>query len=315
MASEFRSQVMNFWREEIMVNKTSQVVVIGAGPAGCAAAIQLKRYGLDVILIDKEKVGGLARNANFIENQIGFPKGISGVEFCYTLEEHIKHLEIETIKDEIISINWDKSQDDFVAKSKKNQYNCKYLVVATGTKPRRLGFKGEEELWKNSLLFYEPAKMLEKLFFNKKIAIIGSGDAAFDYALNLANRENHVTIITRTKDYKSLPLLVQRATDNKFITIKPNQVIKEFAAKKEKEEILPIVRTKSKEEIIVDFILIAVGRDPNHIPSEVKLDKFVKENRICFIGDLVNKTERQISIASGQGIRCAMKIAKDSLNL
>lgn len=299
----------------MMVNKKNQITVIGAGPAGCAAAVQLKRYGLDVILIDKEKIGGLARNANLIENYLGFPKGISGVEFCYTLEEHLKYLEIETVKDEIISLSFDKSQDEFIAKSKKNQYNCQYLVIATGTKPRRLNFKGEEELRENGLLFYEPAKMLEKLFFNKKIAIIGSGDAAFDYAINLANRENHITIITRTKDYKSLPLLVQRATDNKFITIKANQDIKEFSAKKEKEEILPIVKTKSKEEIVADFILVAVGRDQNHILSEVKFDKFVKENRVYFIGDLVNKIERQISISSGQGIRCAMRIAKEILNI
>ena len=315
MDSEYQSPAMNYWREKIMVNKKSQVAVIGAGPAGCAAAIQLKRYGLDVILIDREKIGGLARNANFIENYLGFPKGISGVEFCYTLEEHLKHLEIETVKDEIISLNWDKSQDEFLVKSKKNQYNCKYLVIATGTKPRKLKLKGEEELWKNGLLYYEPAKMLEKLFFNKKIAIIGSGDAAFDYAINLANRENHITIITRTKDYKSLPLLVKRATENKFITIKSNQVIKEFSAKKEKEEILPIVKTKNKDEIVVDFILVAVGRDPNHIPSEVKLDKFIKDNRVCFVGDLVSETHRQISIASGQGIRCAMIIAKEILNI
>jgi len=315
MGSEYQSQAMNFWREKMMVNKKSQVAVIGAGPAGCAAAIQLKRYGLDVILIDKDKIGGLARNANFLENYLGFPRGISGVEFCYKLEEHLKHLEIETVKDEIVSLNWDKSQDEFLLKSKKNQYNCEYLVIATGTRPRRLNLKGEEELWKNGLLFYEPAKMLEKLFFNKKITIIGSGDAAFDYALNLANRENHITIITRTKEYKSLPLLVKRATDNKFITIKSNQVIKEFSAKKEKEEIFPIVKTKSKDEIVSDFILVAVGRDPNHIPSEVKFDKFVKENRVCFIGDLVNKIERQISISSGQGIRCAMRIAKEILNI
>ncbi|MCK5159092.1 MAG: NAD(P)/FAD-dependent oxidoreductase [Candidatus Heimdallarchaeota archaeon] len=299
----------------MMVNKKSQVGVIGAGPAGCAAAIQLKRYGLEVILIDRDKIGGLVRNANFVENYLGFPKGISGVEFCYTLEEHLKHLEVETVKDEIVSLDWDKSQDEFIAKSKKNQYNCQYLVIATGTKPRRLNLKGEVELWKNGLLFYEPAKMLEKLFFNKKIAIIGSGDAAFDYAINLANRENHITIITRTKDYKSLPLLVKRATDNKLITIKPNQVIKEFSAKKEKEEIHPIVKTKSKDEIVSDFILVAVGRDPNHLPSEVKLDKFIKDKRLFFIGDLVSENNRQISIASGHGIRCAMDIAKEILNI
>ena len=298
-----------------MVNKTSQIVIIGAGPAGCAAAIQLKRYGLEVLLIDKDKIGGLVRNANFIENYLGIPKGISGVEFCYTLEEHLKHLEIETVKDEIKGISYDKSQDEFIAKSKKNQYNCTYLVVATGTIPRKLDIKGEKELWENGLLYFEPAKMLENLFYNKKIAIIGSGDAAFDYAINLANRENHITIITRSKEYQAIPLLVKRASENKFITINHGQVVKEFGAKKEKEEVFPIIKTKSKEEIVADYILVAIGRDPNHLPSDVKLDKFVKDNRISFIGDLVNNNERQISISSGQGIRCAMRIAKDILNL
>ncbi|MHA1212981.1 MAG: NAD(P)/FAD-dependent oxidoreductase, partial [Candidatus Heimdallarchaeota archaeon] len=190
-----------------MVNKKCQIVVIGAGPAGCAAAIQLKRNGLDVILIDRAKIGGLARNANFIENYLGLPTGITGVEFCYLLESHLKHLEVETVKDEILEYTWNKNQNEFIVKSKKNQYECQYLVVASGTRPKRLGVKGEEILRKNKLIYYEPAVMFETLFYKKKILVIGSGDAAFDYSLNIAAKDNHSIILSRTRDFKALPLL------------------------------------------------------------------------------------------------------------
>ena len=58
------------------------VAIIGAGPAGLAAAIQLQRYGIDALLLEAEAVGGLLRNANLVENYPGFPQGIPGMELA-----------------------------------------------------------------------------------------------------------------------------------------------------------------------------------------------------------------------------------------
>jgi len=64
-----------------MVSKNTNVIIIGAGPAGIACAIQLKRYNINTIVLEKDKIGGLLKNANLVENYPGFPNGINGEKF------------------------------------------------------------------------------------------------------------------------------------------------------------------------------------------------------------------------------------------
>ena len=68
------------------MNKVEGVTIIGAGPAGIAAAIQLKRYGITPLLLEKNMLGGLLRNANLVENYPGFPVGISGLHLTSLFE-------------------------------------------------------------------------------------------------------------------------------------------------------------------------------------------------------------------------------------
>ena len=73
---------------------TYDCIIIGAGPAGVAAAVHMKRTGLNIVLIEKKNIGGLLRNANLIENYLGFPEGISGKRFAGCLRRHLQRLRI-----------------------------------------------------------------------------------------------------------------------------------------------------------------------------------------------------------------------------
>jgi thioredoxin reductase len=290
-----------------MINNHSEIIVIGAGPAGCAAAIQLKRCGLDVTVFEKNEIGGLARNANFIENFLGFPKGITGEKFSSLLKEHINQQKIQVIKEEIKEIDWDAKDKKFLLKSSEKEYTSNYLILAIGTEPKKLKRNEEEELQEKGLLFYEPVDIPENQNSEKSLVIIGGGDAAFDYALNLTKKNYQVTIIHRSSSFSCLPLLYERATKNKKIVIKPSTYVKKF----EYEEDEVTLHLNKDEILTANFVVVAIGRKASKIDVHKNLKKLRKENRIYLVGDLISGLNRQISIASGQGLDCAMRIARD----
>ena len=284
-------------------------MIIGAGAAGCACAIQLKRQGLEPILFERDKVGGLARNANLIENYLGFPKGLSGEEFCNLVEMHLQELDITIITENITKISWNKPQTTFLLESEKQNYSCHYLVVATGTKPKKLNIEGEKELEKKGRLFYEPKNLPEKLKENKRIIIIGSGDAAFDYALNMSSKNNYVTIVHRRK-ITCLPLLHERAVLDEHISMKYANSIKHIAFTEHHSEEQVELFFNDGSKLTADYLLVAIGREPNTIIPEKQLFKKVENGHLFLAGDIIDYPLRQIAIAAGSGIKTAMKIAK-----
>ncbi|MHA1125079.1 MAG: NAD(P)/FAD-dependent oxidoreductase [Candidatus Heimdallarchaeota archaeon] len=290
-----------------MMNETeikeikTKAAIIGGGPAGCAAAIQLKRSGIDPILFEQNSIGGLAINANQIENYLGFPDGIDGLEFIELLENHIDAFAVEVFFEQIKKIEYE--DDKFILHSDKKRCICDFLIVATGTTPNIPDIKGMDALLESNLLAYEVSEIPEEKASNSNIAILGGGDAAFDYALNLEKKQNNVAIIHRSTVFKCLPLLYDRVMQLDAIQIMdPGNVVE---LQEEEDEVKVILEDMSVIE--AEFVLIAYGRKP-----EDELVSMIPEetinNQAFLIGDLVNKQYRQISIATRDGLKAAMKI-------
>ncbi len=287
----------------------SEVIIIGAGPAGCAAAIQLKRAGLNPLIFEKDQVGGLARNANMIENYLGFPDGITGFKFISLLSDHLHKINVSLIKEEIIKIEWNKEKEKFIINSNSNQYKSKFLILATGTIPKRISVPGEDELYNLKLLFYEVAKIQKKKIINKNIAIIGGGDVAFDYALQLESLTNKISIYFRTNNSQCLPLLLKRVEFNKKIKIIKNKEVSRLLCKKmENNSTLIEIKFNDKSKSYHDIVIIAIGRLTNAKLIENKQNIWKSNKKLFLIGDLKNNSYRQVTIAASDGLKSAMKI-------
>ena len=100
--------------------KTEHVIIIGAGPAGLATAIQLKRYGVHPLLFEREQTGGLLRNANLVENYPGFPQGISGLDLVNLFIRQAQNLSIDVTYEEVIELVYD--QGIFQARTARQSY-------------------------------------------------------------------------------------------------------------------------------------------------------------------------------------------------
>lgn len=273
----------------------SKVIIIGAGPAGIACAIQLKRFNIDSIIFEKESIGGLLKNANLIENYPGFPNGITGTKFIQLLKKQIISNNFNVIFNRIESVQH--SEDTFVVKTTLKSYNSEYLVIASGTKPIIPPNLQEGEF--NNKIFSDIYKLGN--IQNKKVAIVGAGDCAFDYALNLSS-ENQAIILNRSDRIKALPILQNRVFAHKNIDYLSNTKIKNIDLLNNK---LYLTCAQNKTEYIVDYLLIAVGREP--ILDFID-DQLLDNPNLFQIGDVKNGLFRQTSIAVGDGTFTAMKI-------
>ena len=279
--------------------KSDDIVIIGAGPAGITAAIQLKRYGIPFVLLEKEQVGGLLWNANLVENYPGFPAGVSGPKLIGLIKKQMERIGVEVTFDSVSRLERDRER--FFLTTSRAAYCPRYVIVASGTKPRPLPIAIPEEA--QSRVFSEVYPLLNEQ--DKQIVIIGAGDAAFDYALNLTKNRNSVTILNRGREVKCLGLLWERVQAEASITYRANAPVSgvELDATTSRLEF----RVGADESLIADYLLYAIGRVPQ---TDFLSDELVHKDidGLYFVGDVKNGLYRQAAIAAGDGLRAAMQI-------
>jgi len=272
------------------------VAIIGAGPAGLSAAIQLRRYKIDFFLFERKRLGGLLNNANLVENYLGFPKGIIGEKLCRLMAKHLRTLSIKPIQEEVINVQF--LGNKYILNAGVD-YSANYCILATGTKPVVPDFITPEVL-KTGKVFFEIADC--RFIKDSDVVIIGGGDAAFDYALNLRKNGNEITVISRSGFSKALPLLFDRAKKTGIKTLS-DAVCKEIIF--ENNELNVICQNNSFK---ADFVLCATGRAPE-LGCMNPNDYSSKIGRTLFpVGDVKNWHYRQVAIAAGDGLRAAMEI-------
>ena len=286
---------------------SKDVVIIGAGPAGIAAAIQLKRYAFDIVLLEKEEIGGLLRNANLVENYPGFPEGISGINLVDLFKKQLKHTGVTVIFERVIELKY--RDEMFLTRTNERTIRSNIAIIAAGTKPKKISFPPvSDEI--NNRIFYEvyPIHGIK----NKKIVIIGAGDAAFDYALNLSQK-NKVIILNRSKRAKCIPILMEKCMKSDNITHLSDVSVQEIS-NVNSEFLLTYTCNESQDKIQIeaDYMIAAIGREPcfDFLGNEFKkkFENLLNTNRLYMVGDIKNKMYRQTAICVGDGIKAAMKI-------
>lgn len=286
--------------------KTKKVIIIGGGPAGISCAIQLARYNIKPLIFEKERLGGLLLNANCVENYPGFPNGIKGTELAKLMKKQIEKQNIEVMLEEVTVLDF--NEGSLQTTTQKSSHYSKFVVLCSGTKPKK--FKDcpiPAEL--NSRVFYEVYPILATK--NKRIVIVGSGDAAFDYALNL-NKSNKVIILNRSKTSNCIPILLNRVDESKKIDYIKNIKLERVFSSSEDRIILECCTPEGSINIEADYLLFAIGRIPclDFLSARLKreLDKNRETTGIYLAGDVKNGIFRQTAIAAGDGVKAAMEI-------
>lgn len=273
-----------------------KIGIIGAGPAGLSCALQLKRYNLNPLIFEKNKISGAVSEAYKIYNLLGFPDGIEGKKFLKKLKETIKKFSLKVIFDEIKILDY--KNNKFYLTGKKI-YKFDILIIASGTYPKKFFGFDDFDILQNI-----------RVKRNKEIGIIGGSDVAFDYALSLKKAKN-VFILHKSDKPKAIEHLRKLVFKNKNIHYLNNCKIKKI--EKINNKIKLSFKKNGKENFLqLDYLLNATGRVEEkrfyseNFKNEEK--KLVRKGLLYLIGDLNHPKYRQISIAQGDGILTAQKI-------
>jgi len=285
----------------------NKVAIIGAGPAGIACAIQLSRYGIIPLLFERNLPGGLLKNANLVENYPGFPGGISGISLAGKMAKQLELAKVPVINELVLNITYENGA--YQIGTNREEYSAEIVVIASGTIPVEWNDPGLFDGLPGKV-FYEVYPLRE--IRDATVAIIGAGDAAFDYALQMA-LYNKVIIFNRSDRVRCLPLLWQRAKCVEQISYYENYLLTSVKADPSTSCLKLLFQTKNEiESRYADYIIFAVGRKPELSFADpgflTQIERLKQERKLYLVGDVKNDLLRQASISAGDGIRAAMEI-------
>ncbi len=286
------------------------IVIIGSGPAGLSAAVYALRAELKTIVLERDSMsGGQVLNTDEVDNYLGLPK-MNGFDLGTKFEEHAKQMGMKAISAEVVRI--EKQDNIWVVVTEEESYQTKTVLLATGTRHRKLEIPGEEKLSGKGVSYC--ATCDGAFFRNKEVAVVGGGDVAVEDALYLSRICKKVYVVHRRELFRAAPSLVRRMKEVENIELIlgfiPEQICGEVVVEK---LIIKEKEGEKKKELSVSGVFVAIGTVPESelYQGIVPLDKtgYVIAGEdgktqipgIFAAGDIRTKRFRQIVTAVADG--------------
>ncbi len=287
------------------------VIIIGGGAAGVSAALWCDELQLKTLLLEagSELGGQLLRIYNPIKNHLGIQTE-NGRELRDIFIKQIKNRQFDVrLKSEIEQVDL-KSKTVTLIGGKN--FRARTIIVATGVRRRKLNVEGEEEFTGRGII--ESGKRDASLVRNKKVCVIGGGDAALENALILAETASKVTLIHRRKSFRARAEFIEQAENNRKIKILTETILQKIVGGEKVEAVeLKDLNTKEKFTVNVQAVIFRIGVEPNteFLHGRVALDEngYIKINQNCetnvkgifAVGDVANPLAPTVSSAVGMG--------------
>jgi len=286
------------------------VSVIGGGAAGLNTAIMCASRHLKVLLLEREKIGGLLATLypnKIIPNYPGFPDGIVAIELVRKWLKHLRSTDVTVKQEAVLNV-----AKDLTVRTEKKKYRSRVMVIATGTRPRRLGIPNEIKFSKEDKGVYYFASHPEQ-FLGKKVLVVGGGDTAIDVALELLNLADEITLVHRRERFRAFDENVKKVRKSGIVNFVLNGELKAIKGRQRVEKAV-IEKEGRKLEKIIDAIIISIGLVPNTEEflnlglrtdqrGFILTDRAQRTNieRIFAVGDVTNVGLRLITVAASHG--------------
>ena len=239
------------------------LIILGAGPAGMSASVYASRYKINHIIIGNIFDGSVMK-AHLIENWLG-EKSIKGTDLMMKFNDHIKDFGTNLIGEDIVEIKKEKNvefdKNVFNIKTNNKTYRSKSILIALGTKHRKLNIFGEEELLGKGVSY---CAVCDGAFFkNKIVAVVGGSNSAAMASMMLSEHADKVYLIYRKKPLRCEPIMTDRIEKNKKIIILYNTNVTKVLGEKKVESIELDSKYNLNKEIKLDGLFIEAGSVPS----------------------------------------------------
>jgi len=293
------------------------IIIIGAGPAGLAAAIYGTRAGLDTIIIEETGMGGGQVLTTYeVDNYPGLP-GINGFDLGMKMKEHAQKAGAIFLDEKVVKIE-DCGQTKKVI-TESGEYETKTIVVATGASHNHLQVPGEEELTGMGVSYC--ATCDGAFFRDRTTVVVGGGDVAVEDAIFLARACKKVYLIHRRDSLRAAKVLQDKLFELPNVEVIWDSVVEQVCGEENVTGVkLRNVKTQEKTDLQTDGVFVAVGIHPNTELFEgllqmddkgyIVADESCKTNvaGIYVAGDARQKRLRQIITATADGANAVTSI-------
>ena len=292
-----------------------ELIIVGGGPAGMAAAVYAARKLLNTLLITND-IGGQVNWTNGVENYLGY-QFIEGDELISKFQQQVNQFPIDQkIGQKVTQVK--KIDGGFeVIVEKGDQFQGKAVILASGKRPRRLNVTGEMELTGRGVTYCSICDGPD--FTGQKVAVVGGGNSAIEAALDMVKAAEHVDMVSVTP-LTGDPIMIEKLAEAKNLTIYTEQQTEKILGESRVEGIIiKDLKTGNSQQLDVTGVFIEIGLVPNSdmVKDLVKLNQVgeVPINVYCetelpgffAAGDVSTAPEKQIIIAAGEGAKAALQ--------
>jgi len=293
------------------------VIIVGSGPAGYAAALYTARAALEPLVFEGSvTAGGALMNTTEVENYPGFRDGIMGPALMEEMRTQAERFGAELIADDVVEV--DLTGEVKVVRTATDTYTARSVILATGSGYRRLDLPREEELSGRGVSW---CATCDGFFFREQaIAVVGGGDSAIEEATFLTRFGSKVYLIHRRDGLRASKIMQERAFADPKLEILWNSEIAEITGEDRLESVtLRDTVTGETRPLEVTGLFIAIGHDPRSelLGAQVDLDDngyvlvqhpttLTNLPGVFACGDVVDHNYRQAVTAAGTGCSAAL---------
>ncbi len=295
--------------------QTRNVIILGSGPAGYAAALYAARADLEPLVLKGLDAGGQLMLTTEVENYPGFPDAVLGPELMEAMEKQAARFGAEMLHQTATRV--DVQRRPFGVWAGDQGWEARALIVATGASAKWLGVPGEEQLRGRGV---SACATCDGFFFrDRELVVVGGGDTAMEEATFLTKFASKVSIVHRRDEFRASKIMQERALANPKISVIWNSVVDEIIGEDAVTGVrLRNVRTEEVAEFPTEGVFMAIGHTPNTSLFEGQLELsngyvVVQEPTtktdvpgVFAAGDVTDVIYRQAVTAAGQGCKAAI---------
>jgi len=296
------------------------VIIIGAGPAGLAAAIYTSRAALATLVIDESSAGGQVKTTHQVANYPGFVEPIAGHELAGNMRKQAERYNTKfKLAADITALHLS-DQEKWIELDDEDKYTAEFVIIATGSSPRLLNIPGEKD-YKGSGVSY-CATCDAEFYKDKDIFVIGGGNSAMEESLLLLQFVKSITVIHQFDELQAEKITADKVTMNPKVNILWSHEPRAFYEKENKMVVeAENLKTNKRVRLERDGIFIFVGLVPNSAflkNTPIQLTKYgyvitdpqmeTNIRGVYAAGDIRDKRHRQITTAVGNGTISALEV-------